>query len=166
MIFTCFYIHTNPIKMNEKRVKIKHACGNNSKRIFELLAELDRPSPKDIEGYRKFKTLIDNHIDSNNPYNAILVAIVGSEIIGLVSYVLLDRLNQRSREFWIPELVVSRAYRNQGIGRLLIQKCESIAKRKHCYRMRLESGNDRIKSHQFYKKMGFKQIALTFAKWL
>jgi len=166
MIFTCFYIHTNPIKMNEKRVKIKHACGNNSKRIFELLAELDRPSPKDIEGYRKFKTLIDNHIDSNNPYNAILVAIVGSEIIGLVSYVLLDRLNQRSREFWIPELVVSRVYRNQGIGKLLIQKCESIAKRKHCYRMRLESGNDRIKSHQFYKKMGFKQIALTFAKWL
>jgi len=166
MIFTCFYIHTNPIKMNEKRVKIKHACGNNSKRIFELLAELDRPSPKDIEGYRKFKTLIDNHIDSNNPYNAILVAIVGSEIIGLVSYVLLDRLNQRSREFWIPELVVSRAYRNQGIGRLLIQKCESIAKRKHCYRMRLESGNDRIKSHQFYKKIGFKQIALTFAKRL
>jgi len=152
--------------MNEKRVKIKHACGNNSKRIFELLAELDRPSPKDIEGYRKFKTLIDNHIDSNNPYNAILVAIVGSEIIGLVSYVLLDRLNQRSREFWIPELVVSRVYRNQGIGKLLIQKCESIAKRKHCYRMRLESGNDRIKSHQFYKKMGFKQIALTFAKWL
>ena len=152
--------------MNEKRVKIKHACGNNSKRIFELLAELDRPSPKDIEGYRKFKTLIDNHIDSNNPYNAILVAIVGSEIIGLVSYVLLDRLNQRSREFWIPELVVSRAYRNQGIGRLLIQKCESIAKRKHCYRMRLESGNDRIKSHQFYKKIGFKQIALTFAKRL
>jgi len=166
MIFTCFYIHTNPIKMNEKRVKIKHACGNNSKRIFELLAELDRPSPKDIEGYRKFKSLIDNHIDSNNPYNAILVAIVGSEIIGLVSYVLLDRLNQRSREFWIPELVVSRAYRNQGIGRLLIQKCESIAKRKHCYRMRLESGNDRIKSHQFYKKIGFKQIALTFAKRL
>ena len=166
MIFTCFYIHTNPIKMNEKRVKIKHACGNNSKRIFELLAELDRPSPKDIEGYRKFKTLIDNHIDSNNPYNAILVAIVGSEIIGLVSYVLLDRLNQRSREFWIPELVVSRVYRNQGIGKLLIQKCESIAKRKHCYRMRLESGNDRIKSHQFYKKIGFKQIALTFAKRL
>jgi GNAT superfamily N-acetyltransferase len=152
--------------MNKKQVKIKHACRNNSKRIFELLDQLDRPSPKDRDEYRKFKRIIDYYIDLKNPNHAILIATIGSEIIGLVSYVLLDRLNQRSREFWIPELVVSRVYRNQGIGKLLIQKCESIAKRKHCYRMRLESGNDRIKSHQFYKKMGFKRIALTFAKWL
>jgi len=154
------------MKLNEKRLKIKYPCRNNSERIFELLTELDRPSPKDRDDYLIFKSIIDKYIDSKNPNRAILVCSIGSEIIGLVSYVLLDRLNQRSREFWIPELVVAKEYRNQGIGKLLIQKCESIAKRKHCYRMRLESGNDRIKSHQFYKKIGFKQIALTFAKRL
>jgi ribosomal protein S18 acetylase RimI-like enzyme len=69
------------------------------------------------------------------------------------------------REFWIPELVVSKEYRTQGTGKLLIQKCESIAKRKK-FRIRLESRNDRIDSHNFYKKMGFQQIALVFEKKL
>ncbi len=80
--------------------------------------------------------------------------------------VLLERLNQPLREFWIPELVVSKEYRTQGIGKLLIQKCESIAKRKECYRIRLESRNDRIDSHKFYEKRGFQQIALAFEKRL
>lgn len=77
---------------------------------------------------------------------------------------MLERLNQSLSEFWIPELVVSKKYRNQGIGKLLIQRCESLAKKKKCYRMRLESRNDRIGSHSFYKKIGFQQNALTFEK--
>jgi GNAT superfamily N-acetyltransferase len=84
--------------------------------------------------------------------------------LGLVSFVILERLNQTFREFWVPELVVSEEYRSQGVGKLLIQKCESMAKRKKCYRIRLESRNDRIDSHTFYKKLGFQQIALTFEK--
>jgi GNAT superfamily N-acetyltransferase len=68
------------------------------------------------------------------------------------------------REFWIPELVVSEEHRCHGIGKLLIQKCEFVAKRKKCYRIRLESRNDRIDSHNFYKRIGFQQIALTFEK--
>jgi GNAT superfamily N-acetyltransferase len=154
------------MRINEKRVRIRHAQMNNYKRIFELLAELGRPSPKDEYEYQKFKSHIEDYIDSKNHNHSILVATIGSEIVGLVSYILLYRLNQRFREFWIPELVISREYRGQGIGKLLIHKCESIAKRKHCYRMRLESGNDRIESHEFYKKVGFKQMALTFAKRL
>jgi ribosomal protein S18 acetylase RimI-like enzyme len=67
-------------------------------------------------------------------------------------------------EFWIPELVVSGEYRNSGIRKLLIQRCESLAKRNKCYRIRLESRNDRISSHNFYKKIGFQQIAFTFEK--
>lgn len=94
------------------------------------------------------------------------MAIVGSKIIGLVSFALLERLNQPLKEFWIPELVVSKEYRSRGTGKLLIQKCESIAKRKKCYHIRLESRNDRIDSHNFYKKIGFQQIAVVFEKKL
>jgi len=94
----------------------------------------------------------------------IILATTDSKIIGLVSFELLERLNQPLREFWIPELVVSEEYRSRGIGRLLIRKCELIAKRKKCYRIRLESRNDRIDSHNFYKRIGFQQIALTFEK--
>jgi GNAT superfamily N-acetyltransferase len=152
------------MRTSEKRAKIRYAQMNNYKIIFELLAELGRDSPKDQYEYQKFKSHIEDYIDSKDHNQAILVATIGSEIVGLLSYVMLYRLNQRFREFWIPELVVSKEYRNQGIGKLLIHKCESIARKKHCYRMRLESGTDRIQSHRFYKKIGFKRTALTFAK--
>lgn len=127
---------------------------------------MDRALPKDRDEKRKFRMLISSYIDSNftQRNRGIIVATIGSKIIGLVSFVLLDRLNQRMREFWIPELVVSKEYRNQGIGKLLFRKCELIAKGRKCYRIRPESRNDRIQSHNFYKKMGFRQIALVFER--
>lgn len=106
------------------------------------------------------------YVDSKKKNRSILLAIIDSRIIGLVSYVLLDRLNQRSMEFWIPDLIVSEEYRDQGIGKLLIQKCESIAQKEKCYRIRLESGNDRADAHKFYDKLDFDQTAMVFEKRL
>jgi len=152
--------------MKEGKVKLRHSKATDVKSIIELQAQLDRPLPKDRYETKKFQKVIKNYIQSNSikGNRGIILATTDSKIIGLVSFVLLERLNQPFREFWIPELVVSEEYRNQGIGKLLIQKCESIAKRKKCYRIRLESRNDRIDSHNFYKKIGFQQIALAFEK--
>jgi ribosomal protein S18 acetylase RimI-like enzyme len=61
---------------------------------------------------------------------------------------------------------ISKEYRSQAIGKLLVQKCKSLAKRKKCYRITLESRNDRIDAHNFYKKIGFQQIAQVFEKKL
>ena len=147
-------------------MKLRHPKATDVKSIIELLAQLDRPLPTDRYETKKFQKLIKSYIqfNSTNCNRGIILAATDSKIIGLVSYVLLERLNQSFREFWIPELVVSEEYRSHGIGKLLIQRCESIAKRKKCYRIRLESRNDRIDSHNFYKKIGFEQIALAFEK--
>ena len=152
--------------MKEGKVKLRHSKATDVKSIIELQAQLDRPLPKDRYETKKFQKVIKNYIQSNSikGNRGIILATTDSKIIGLVSFVLLERLNQLCREFWIPELVVSEEYRSHGIGKLLIQKCESIAKRKKGYRIRLESRNDRIDSHNFYKKIGFQQIALTFEK--
>jgi ribosomal protein S18 acetylase RimI-like enzyme len=154
--------------MNEEQVRIRYAIGTDAQRIIELLVELDRPLPKDRNEKRKFRMLISSYIDLNftQSNRGIIVATIGSKIIGLVSYALLDRLNQLMRKFWIPELVVSKEFRNQGTDKLLARKCELIAKRKKCYRISLESRNDRIQSHNFYKKIGFRQIALIFERRL
>lgn len=152
--------------MKEDKMKLRHLKPTDINSIIELLAQLDRPLPADRNEAKKFLKLIKSYIqfNSTNINRGIILATLNSKIIGLVSYVLLERLNQSFREFWIPELVVSKEYRNHGIGKLLIQRCESIAKRKKCYRIRLESRNDRIDSHNFYKKIGFEQIALAFEK--
>jgi GNAT superfamily N-acetyltransferase len=86
------------------------------------------------------------------------------EIIGMVSVMFLSRLNQLKYEMYIPELVVLEKYQKQGIGKNLINACIEIAKDKKCHRIRLESGNRRKESHQFYKHLGFEQQALSFTK--
>jgi GNAT superfamily N-acetyltransferase len=152
--------------MEESKIKLRLTKATDVKSIIELLAQLDRPLPIDKYETKKFQKLIKSYILSSylKGNRGIILATTDSKIIGLVSYELLERLNQPLREFWIPELVVSEEYRSHGIGKLLIQKCEFIAKRKKCYRIRLESRNDRIDSHNFYKRIGFQQIALTFEK--
>jgi ribosomal protein S18 acetylase RimI-like enzyme len=152
--------------MEKSKIKLRFTEATDVKSIIELLAQLDRPLPKDKYKTKKFQKLIKSYILSSSAKanRGIILASTDSKIIGLVSFELLKRLNQPLREFWIPDLVVSEEYRSRGIGKLLLQKCEFIAKRKKCYRIRLESRNDRIDSHNFYKRIGFRQIALTFEK--
>ena len=149
----------------EGPVKLIHAKMTDVKNIIKLQALLDRPLPKDKHEIRKFQKLVKDYIRLKDS-RGIILATSNSKLIGMVSYVLVDRLNQSLRELWIPELVVTTDYRNRGIGKRLVMKCESIARRKKCYRIRLESRNDRIDSHAFYKKIGFSQMALAFEKKL
>jgi ribosomal protein S18 acetylase RimI-like enzyme len=149
----------------EGRVKLIQAKMTDAKSIIELQAQLDRSLPKNKHQIRKFQQLVKDYIRLKHS-RGIILATSNSKVIGMVSYVLIDRLNQPLSELWIPELVVTNEYRNRGIGKRLVQKCESIARRNKCYRIRLESRNDRIGSHDFYKKIGFSQMALAFEKKL
>jgi ribosomal protein S18 acetylase RimI-like enzyme len=149
----------------EGQVKLIQAKMTEAKSIIELQAQLDRPLPKNKHQIRKFQQLVKDYIRLKDS-RGIILATSNSKVIGMVSYILIDRLNQPLSELWIPELVVTNEYRNRGIGKRLVQKCESIARRNKCYRIRLESRNDRIDSHDFYKKIGFSQMALAFEKKL
>lgn len=153
-------------RRENRKIKLGFAKAIDVKSIIELLAQLDRPLPKDRYETKKFQKLIESYIQpsSSRRDRGIILATIDSKIIGMVSFQLLERLNQPLREFWIPDLIVSKGYRRHGIGKLLIQKCEFIAKRYKCYRIRLESRSDRIDSHTFYKRIGFEQVALTFGK--
>jgi ribosomal protein S18 acetylase RimI-like enzyme len=150
--------------MEQIQIKLRCAKPTDIKNIMELMSEIDRPLPKDSYDNKRFQKLINSYIQTkpHNDSKGIILATSGQKVVGLVSYVLLERLNQHLAEFWIPELVVSKEYRRQGIGKLLINRCKVIAKRMKCYRIRLESRNDRIDSHNFYRNIGFQQIALVF----
>jgi ribosomal protein S18 acetylase RimI-like enzyme len=67
-------------------------------------------------------------------------------------------------EMYIPELIVTEKYRNQGIGTSLINACISLAKQKECQKIRLESGIQRKEAHKFYEKLGFESKSSSFTK--
>lgn len=129
--------------------------------ILELLYELERPTPIDDKEIKVFRNKIKDYF--SDPQKIILLAKQGLKPVGLVSVIFLRRLNRVKLEMYIPELIVTKEYRNTGIGKKLIEHCIVLAKKKDCYRIRLESGNQRKDSHLFYKNLGFEQSSLSFS---
>jgi GNAT superfamily N-acetyltransferase len=142
---------------------IREASDKDIPIILGLLYELGRPKPQKDSDVDTFRKLITKYLTDSD--KQILVVVLDDvKIIGMVSMVFLPRLNRTTLEMYIPELVVLEKYHNQGIGKKLINSCIALAKEKKCHRIRLESGNQRKESHQFYKHLGFEQSALSFTK--
>lgn len=148
------------MKKNQKSFSIRTATRSDVLSILGLLYEMGRPRPKTYLEKARFKKKILQYITDRD--KKILVATNHSKIVGMVSIMLLSRLNRMTPELYIPELVVSKAYRRLGIGRSLIKSCIGTAKKNNCYRIRLESGKKRVEAHKFYPRMGFEQSALSY----
>ena len=143
-------------------IVIRAASKKDIPLILDLLYDLGRPKPRTDSQVNTFEKLITRYISDSD--KEILVAENQTTVIGMISIMYLSRLNQKFFEMYIPELIVAKRYRSQGIGKKLIQTCIKLAKDKKCHRIRLESGNQRKESHIFYKNFGFSQSALSFSK--
>ncbi len=142
---------------------IREASDKDIPIILGLLYDLGRSKPQKDSDVDTFRKLITKYLTDSD--KQILVVVLDDvKIIGMASMVFLPRLNRTTPEMYIPELVVLEKYHNQGIGKKLINSCIVLAKEKKCHRIRLESGNQRKESHQFYKHLGFEQLALSFTK--
>mgnify|MGYP000016410647 CR=1 FL=1 len=146
-----------------ENITIRESTSDDIPSLLELLYELGRPKPQKDNDLEDFTQLLKNYINDND--KKILVAkIDDSKIVGLISMVFLSRLNQNTLELYIPELIVSENYQSQGIGKKLINFSIELGKEKKCHRIRLESGNQRIESHKFYKHLGFENSSMFFTK--
>ena len=143
-------------------ISIKKATDKDIPFILELLYELDRPKPINDREIKVFENKIMGYF--LDLQKTIILAKQDSKIVGLTSIIFLSRLNRTKLEMYIPELIVTTQLRHFGIGKKLTKYCIDLAKKKDCYRIRLESGNQRKESHKFYKSIGFEQSALTFTK--
>ena len=144
-------------------IKIRAAKKNDIPLVLGLLYELGRPKPEKDLDLDLFRNLVKKQIADSD--KTILIAEKNDvNVVGLVSIVFLPRLNQIGQELYIPELIVTEKYRNQGIGTMLIEACVYLAKQKNCKKLRLESGNKRRESHKFYENLGFESNSLSFTK--
>ncbi len=141
---------------------IKNASTSDIPIILELLYELGRPRPQKDSDVDEFSNLVIKYLSNTN--KKIILAEYDNKIVGMVSMMLLPRLNRKNLELYIPELIVQEDYQKKRIGKNLIEFCIDFAKQNKCHRIRLESGNQRIGSHLFYKKLGFEQSSLSFTK--
>jgi len=146
-----------------ENITIRESTYDDIPSLLELLDELGRPKPQTDNELEKFTKLLKTYMQEDD--KKILVAqIDNSKIIGMISMVFLSRLNQNTSEMYVPELIVSQNYHSQGIGKKLLNFSIKLGKEKKCHRIRLESGNQRIESHKFYKHLGFENSSIFFTK--
>ncbi|WP_428324744.1 GNAT family N-acetyltransferase [Nitrosopumilus sp.] len=144
-------------------VTIRDATDKDIPIILGLLYDLGRPKPHQDSDVDSFRKLVKNYIQDSD--KKLLVAILDDvKIVGMISMMLLSRLNRDALEMYIPELIVLGKHQGQGIGKKLITSCIAFATEKKCHRIRLDSGNSRKESHEFYKHIGFEQSSLSFTK--
>ena len=101
------------------------------------------------------------------PHIHLLVAESGGTVVGTVTLVLVPNLTHNGAPWaQVENMVVVESLRGSGIGRALIDECLRIAKDHGCYKVQLQSGNQRREgpndAHAFYRSLGFQPSSVGF----
>ncbi len=84
------------------------------------------------------------------------IAIENKKVIASVFIVIIPNLTHEGRPIGIIEnLIIDKNYRSKGIGKEIVKMAVEYGKKQNCHRIALQSNNDRIDAHKFYKKIRF-----------
>jgi len=115
--------------------------GENSKRGWTTEAGL-------LDGIRITEEKVTDILSIEN--NVIILAIAGNNIIGCV------HLEKKGEYCWLGLLSVDVNYQTYGVGRKLIQNCETFAKEKFCCdEMKMKVIGIRTELIDYYKRRGY-----------
>lgn len=103
--------------------------------------------------------------------NVTLLAATNPEVIGTVTLVIVPNLTHNSQPWaQVENMVTDASVRGSGVGRLLIEECLRLAQAAGCYKVQLQSGNQRRSpendAHGFYSHLGFAQSSAGFRYYL
>lgn len=144
-------------------VLVRSAAPADFDRVTALLEELGRTPVTDAT-YEDCRALYEAHVA--DPEADHLVAEADGTIVGFCSLHYRERLNNVTRQAWIPDLVVDPAARGRGAGRALLEEAERRASARGCHDLTLESGDERTDAHRLYRAFGMDSLGLFFRKAL
>ncbi len=100
----------------------------------------------------------------NKPQDRIIVAVHGSEIVGLASLHIIPMLHLSGNVCRVTSLVVSHKHRRKHIGERLLKTAEAYAKIHDCVKVEITSGDQRSDAHAFYQQVGYQEVSRRFIK--
>jgi GNAT superfamily N-acetyltransferase len=140
-------------------MKIRKATINDVPELAALMEQLGYPTT--VESM----TVRFNNIESNPSYHTLVAEMDGKVVgmIGLCTGIFYEKDGLYAR---IVAFVVDYNYRNKGIGKLLLKEAERWARNQGANSIGLNSGNrpERKDAHEFYKRVGFAEKSIGFAK--
>jgi GNAT superfamily N-acetyltransferase len=97
----------------------------------------------------------------------LLVAELGGQVVGTVTLVVVPNLTHFARPWaQVENMVVDETHRGRGIGRRLLDRCMELARDAGCYKLQLQSANQRDGAHRFYATYSFAPSSVGFRLYL
>ena len=124
--------------------------------VYYLICELENTQ----FDFENFKKVFNSKIEDQKNY--CILAKNDSNTIGFLNLNIDYKLHHKNKVATIEELIVSYKFRNNGIGKLLINNAIKYAKNNNCELIELTSNFSREKAHNFYIKNGFKKTSYKF----
>lgn len=142
----------NKDTINDLRVIIRNATISDVPAILPLIHQLGYPASEE-ELRLRFQKF------TQNIGYGVGVAIIDSQVVGLVAWSKSELLILPKTRFNIEGLVVDEQYRAKGVGKKLMSFLEEVASRFSPSIIDVLSGVRRAKEgvHEFYKHLGYNQ---------
>ncbi|QNW97151.1 GNAT family N-acetyltransferase [Acinetobacter seifertii] len=140
-------------------MNIRLAQSQDTEAICHLLEQMGYSQPLGLV-QEQFQKL------SEDPNAITLVAADDSHVYGVLSLYFIPQIALKGDFAKICYLCVDQNIRRKGVGHLLMQQAERLAKQRGCDRMELHSGILRPLAHQFYLKEGYVEAPKYFRKAL
>jgi len=144
--------------MNEP-ILIRKAILNDAEVIYKFICSLESTA----FDFDLFVTLFNENLKNKRNLYFVAEDTNLSKIIGYISCHGQILLHHLGLVYEIQEMFVEETYRNQGIGKALIQHLESSLP-DNCKSFEVTAQNKRISTHEFYQVHGFKSSHLKFTK--
>lgn len=110
--------------------------------------------PNDIS-IESMQEVIRNNRD--NAKHVVLAAKIDGQLVGTLLAGICEMLFGQCKSFMVVEdVVVDSEYRQQGVGRALMQYVEEYARNHNCSYIMLITDTDRVGPQNFYKSLGYK----------
>jgi GNAT superfamily N-acetyltransferase len=121
---------------------------------------------------KELKGSLISYEDMNNrlqfvqmsPFDFLYVYEKEETIFGLLGFRIRENLEDVTRYGEISIISVDSTIRRKGVGQVLMDYAEQLAKKHNCVGTWLVSGAKRLEAHPFYKKLGYEVNGYRFVK--
>lgn len=96
----------------------------------------------------------------------VIVAVSKQRVVGAVSGFATPVLHREASVGRLSVLVVAHSHAGQGIGSLLVRAAEERFRAQGCGRVEVTSAGHRSEAHEFYRRKGYRQQGVRFAREL
>ncbi|WP_368056413.1 GNAT family N-acetyltransferase [Saccharospirillum sp.] len=120
--------------------------------ILHLLDQYNRPRsprPTDVEVRTAYSSILQSG-------GCVVGAFEEISLVGTCTVNVCANLSWSCRPYAIIEnVIVVKSYRNQGVGKAILQYAKAFAQRADCYKVSLMTGSKDPATHKFYESSGF-----------